>query len=80
MNLELAVARELGAQPVDCGERVAPLVGEDLTFVGKVAPADHVDDGLAQHAGRSVDQDEDPLTAELQAGQVLALAVTDERA
>jgi hypothetical protein len=77
VELKAALARELGRHPVDRGDGLLPFLGADLALVGEISPADDVDDGLVQHAGRGVDEDEDAIATDLQTGQVLTIAVTD---
>ena len=80
VDLVLAVARQLCAQPVDGRYRAAPLGRAPLHGFGHVAHADHVDQGVVEHARRAVQQHQDAPPAELEAGQVLAVAVAGEAA
>jgi hypothetical protein len=62
------------------GERALPFRRLALRGCGQVAQPDDVDDPLGEHAGRGVEQDEHALAADLQSGQVLAVAFAGEGA
>ena len=75
-----SIARELGREPVGGPHRAAPLVGAHAVRLGQQAPAHGVDDGVGEHARGGVHEEEDALAPDLEAGQVLAVAVAHEGA
>ena len=72
--------RQLGYQPFHGPQRPLPLGRADFLCVVHVSATDDVDDSLVQHAGRLVHQHEDALAANLEPGQVLAVALPLELA
>ncbi len=68
----------LRRQPVDRGDGAPPFLRHQPARLRHVAQPDHVDDRFVQHARRDVDEDDDPLAAELEAAQVLTIAGADE--
>ena len=67
----ITLRRGQGAPPLGCA-----------AFAGivHIAAAQHVDEGLIEHAGRDIDQDQNTPAPHLQPGQVLAVALAPELA
>ena len=75
-----ALANVLGREPIDGRQGLLPLGSPDLVRIGQVATPYDIDDGRAEHARRRVDQKEYPLSSNLEACEVLAVAITDVQA
>ena len=74
VDLELRLGGSLRRDPVDGRDRAPPLVGRQPARLRHVAQADHVDHRLVEHARRGVDEHQDPVAAELEPDEVLAIA------
>jgi len=79
VDLELAVSWNIGGQPVDGSDHLLPLLRPKLFVVRQIAKPDDVDDRRRQHARRCVDENQDVPATHAHAGQVLSIALRNDR-
>ena len=80
IELKLALERHLCGEPFDRRYGTAPFLREKLARFRHVAHAQDVDHRVIEHACGRIDHDQDVVAADLEASQILSIAIARESA
>ena len=76
VDLVLRAWDESRADPIHCIHGLLPFFRATFGGVIHIPPPDHVDDGVIEHAGRNIKEDQRAFAPHLDAGQILAITFT----